>query len=215
MSKQKLTLRAAKAQKTKTNIFETALMLFRTYGYDNVTIDEITRSAGVSKGTFYSHFGNKESVLIAQYQKINNYYEDAFALIPSEITAGERLLFLAETIVRYNVDICDVDTMRIVYVSQLTNKHAMQLLYDKTRLIHRSLLETVEDGRNSGEFHFLISSEKLVDLIMSLIRGLVYDWCACDGKTNLKADTKNLFSVIVTCLQSGLLLTENNLENDL
>jgi AcrR family transcriptional regulator len=44
-------------------IYEAALSLFRTQGYDATTVDEITRHAGVAKGTFFNYFPTKDAVL--------------------------------------------------------------------------------------------------------------------------------------------------------
>ncbi len=68
--KKRITQRALNALDTKKRIQKTALSLFPKYGYDNVTVDEITKKAGVSKGTFYTHFETKESVLVEQFLNI-------------------------------------------------------------------------------------------------------------------------------------------------
>lgn len=48
----KLTQRQINALETKNTIYNTALKLFAKYGYDRVTVDEIAKYAGVSKGSF-------------------------------------------------------------------------------------------------------------------------------------------------------------------
>ena len=44
-------------------IYEAALCLFRTQGYDSTTVDQITRHAGLAKGTFFNYFPTKDAVL--------------------------------------------------------------------------------------------------------------------------------------------------------
>ncbi len=44
-------------------IYEAALSLFRTQGYDSTTVDQITRHAGLAKGTFFNYFPTKDAVL--------------------------------------------------------------------------------------------------------------------------------------------------------
>ena len=51
-----------KAQK-KDNIRRAALELFRTYGFQKVSIGEIARRAGVSQVTIYNHFDSKEGLV--------------------------------------------------------------------------------------------------------------------------------------------------------
>ena len=42
--------------KTKRKIFETSMKLFAEKGYEATSIEEITATVGVAKGTLYYHF---------------------------------------------------------------------------------------------------------------------------------------------------------------
>jgi TetR/AcrR family transcriptional regulator len=48
--------------KTKRAIFQSAIKIFSTNGYDGATMDEISANAGVAKGTVYYHFKSKDEV---------------------------------------------------------------------------------------------------------------------------------------------------------
>ena len=48
--------------KTKRKIFEASLKLFSEKGYDATSIEEITATVGVAKGTLYYHFNSKEEI---------------------------------------------------------------------------------------------------------------------------------------------------------
>ena len=48
--------------KTKRKIFETSMKLFAEKGYDATSIEEITATVGVAKGTLYYHFGSKGEI---------------------------------------------------------------------------------------------------------------------------------------------------------
>ena len=48
--------------KTKRKIFEASLKLFSEKGYDATSIEEITATVGVAKGTLYYHFTSKEEI---------------------------------------------------------------------------------------------------------------------------------------------------------
>lgn len=48
--------------KTKRKIFETSMKLFADKGYDATSIEEITATVGVAKGTLYYHFTSKEEI---------------------------------------------------------------------------------------------------------------------------------------------------------
>ena len=48
--------------KTKRKIFETSMQLFAQKGYDATSVEEITATVGVAKGTLYYHFSSKEEI---------------------------------------------------------------------------------------------------------------------------------------------------------
>jgi TetR/AcrR family transcriptional regulator, transcriptional repressor for nem operon len=52
-------------QKTRARIVESARVLFNRHGFESVTIDEVMKGAGLTRGGFYHHFHNKESLYAA------------------------------------------------------------------------------------------------------------------------------------------------------
>lgn len=57
---------------TKEKILEAALDLFSKYGYDAVSISDISNTLGLSKGALYKHYENKRDILkqiIAEMEK--------------------------------------------------------------------------------------------------------------------------------------------------
>lgn len=49
---------------TKNQIYDTAVELFHKKGYEKVTIEDITKSIGIAKGTFYNFFSSKREILL-------------------------------------------------------------------------------------------------------------------------------------------------------
>jgi TetR/AcrR family transcriptional repressor of nem operon len=52
----------------KARLLDAALTVIRTKGYADATVDELCRAAGVSKGSFFHHFADKEALAIAAAQ---------------------------------------------------------------------------------------------------------------------------------------------------
>lgn len=52
-----------KAERTKAKLTASARKLISERGFDNVSVEEITKDAGVAKGTFYHYFVCKEDVV--------------------------------------------------------------------------------------------------------------------------------------------------------
>jgi len=57
------TRRTRKKERTRREIYNTAMRLFAENGYDGVTIEDICRNANVAKATFFLHFANKAALL--------------------------------------------------------------------------------------------------------------------------------------------------------
>ena len=53
-----------KGQATRAAILDTAHEVFKEKGYYGLSISEITRRCGVSQGSFYQYFRNKEEVFL-------------------------------------------------------------------------------------------------------------------------------------------------------
>ena len=61
---------------TRDTIIETAFLLFLKKGFKAVTLTDLEKAVGMTKGTFYYHFLNKEEVLkegvTRYYRMLNN-----------------------------------------------------------------------------------------------------------------------------------------------
>lgn len=51
-------------EQVKKTIIDTSIAIFKEKGYENTTIDEITKKVGIAKGTFYNFYPSKNQVLI-------------------------------------------------------------------------------------------------------------------------------------------------------
>jgi TetR/AcrR family transcriptional repressor of nem operon len=50
-------------------LVESALEQFHTRGFHNCSVEDITRSAGVPKGSFYNHFASKDALAVEALQQ--------------------------------------------------------------------------------------------------------------------------------------------------
>ena len=81
------------AEATRTRILNTAYRLFRRQGYTRVSLDEIARSAKVTKKTVYYHFESKDQLLATVLEAQHELALAAFK------TFGESLNGSAEQII--------------------------------------------------------------------------------------------------------------------
>lgn len=58
--------------RTRTRIVDSARVLFNRHGFERVTIDDVMRRAGLTRGGFYHHFENKASLYAAAVSSFNS-----------------------------------------------------------------------------------------------------------------------------------------------
>src|SRR5512135_1945561 len=54
-----------RSEETRSRILDAAIKLFSSRGYNQASVDDICREAGISKGAFYHHFKSKQALFLA------------------------------------------------------------------------------------------------------------------------------------------------------
>ncbi|MFI5678346.1 TetR/AcrR family transcriptional regulator [Streptomyces cellulosae] len=72
-------------------ILDTALRLFTEQGYDETTIAQIAREAGVSQRTLFRYFGTKEDLLGGDQDRFGQVLADTISELPADVGVWEAL----------------------------------------------------------------------------------------------------------------------------
>ena len=72
----KATKRALQAQRTKENIYRCGVKLFREYGFEAVTVEQLAKAAGVGIGTFYHYYPSKMALYTELFIHAEDYFEE-------------------------------------------------------------------------------------------------------------------------------------------
>ena len=98
--------------KKKKQIYETATALFKRYGFDRVSIEEICSKADVSKMTFYKYFSNKKTLI--KYiitELIDRSDQEYDAILSSNVSFDQKVRLLIEKKIK-DTDITGQDFLR-------------------------------------------------------------------------------------------------------
>lgn len=91
-------IRTTAKEQTRKTLLEVGFALAETTGFDGLTVNAITDAAGVAKGTFFHHFKDRASYLVALHQQFHDRILEriqvALAGVPS---GGQRLAVIAAT----------------------------------------------------------------------------------------------------------------------
>ena len=151
--------RSAKSNENKNRIIKAALKLINDNGFDDVSVLEITKEAGVSKGAFYIHFKSKEDLIV---QQINYFYDDM--KLEGDHSRYEKLRhFLLESLKHIKEG--------GLKMAQGWFSHSVQgSFYGKSKLAYDlGYVEELYDGKNAKE-------------IVSVYYGALNLWCFTDDE---------------------------------
>lgn len=74
--------RSAKGKQTRSLLYETAIQLFSEQGYEQTTLRQIAKEAGVSPGLLYKYYPNKVAVVLELYDQLSLTFEEAAQSMP-------------------------------------------------------------------------------------------------------------------------------------
>lgn len=190
----KPTKRALQAAETKKKLLKAAFTLFAERGYDNVTVEDITKYAGVSKGTFYSHFIAKEAVLTEHFKQIEDLYVEAYRNMPKKLSTGEKVIRLADAVCEFCEKECGLAFMRVIYANHLLhNEHEMNVMNHPERKSIPILKEIFEEGKRRGEIPDIVDNDIFAREVAHMAHGIIYDWCMDGGSFSLREENRRIF----------------------
>ena len=65
-------------------VIDVALGMFLENGFDNTTLEQITRATGISKRSFFRYFGTKEDIVLGDLENQGRILAEALAARPAE-----------------------------------------------------------------------------------------------------------------------------------
>lgn len=139
-----MSLRETKKENNKRAILESAISLFNENGYDNTSIEQIARRAGVGKGTVYSYFTTKKSI-------IKGFCEYELEKIHLQLVEQS------------NPDATILEQMLIIYMTEF--RHVTQNREFGRLYMREALFPKDEDVRSTTEL-----DEKYFDLLFPILK---------------------------------------------
>jgi TetR/AcrR family transcriptional repressor of nem operon len=116
----------ARALLTRTNLLNAALKVIRTKGYSATTVDDICAAAGVTKGSFFHHFANKEELAVEATKYWTEVTGGLFANAPYNQIEDPRERILAYIDFRAQIvegDLADVTCLLGTMVQETYDSH--------------------------------------------------------------------------------------------
>jgi len=181
---------------TKGKIVSAAWKLFYEQGYDNTTVEEIVEESGTSRGSFYHYFEGKDALL----SSLSYLFDDKYEALKEPLTqidpAFQKLIFLNQELFGMIENQIALDLLTRMYSTQLVTKGEKHVL-DYNRVYYKLLRQIAKEGQEKGELRDDISVNEIVKLYAMCERGLLYDWCLCNGDYSLKQYAKTVMPMFL------------------
>ena len=169
------------AQETKRKLISTALELLKEKGFDAINVEDITKKAGVAKGTFYTYFKRKEDIVL-------DISRVPFGEIAQELQKMSDLKLIDKLTHYFHrfmecVESCGINTCRQWTRDVLDpnnvpeNKDGQKWKYD-----YEMLRDILANAVNTGELKKDAPVELLAHVLICELYGMMTCWCMSDGK---------------------------------
>jgi len=186
-----MSLREKKKLETKNKIFEVSGRLFKEKGFENTTVDEITKEAGIAKGTFFNYFPTKEALLMYfGEQKEELIYDliekETIKSIPIKEKIQNLLVFLAKSYEK------DKELTKLLMFEYHRNIMHIGLKPDEPKTsIHRLskiLFDFLEEGVKKGEIKNHIDVRKAAENLTAIYFHSLIVWLKSESDYSFSSD---------------------------
>ncbi|MEW5596296.1 TetR/AcrR family transcriptional regulator [Peribacillus frigoritolerans] len=190
-----------RGEKTREKILQISLKLFSEKGYDKVTVDEIVKKSGTSKGSFYQHFSAKSDIFLVRFIEVDDYYREVFRSFPVDMDATEKLFIFIRKLMRFLEVEMGKDLMKVIYSSALDSKEHTYFLNSNRSLfkIIRSLIEEAKEQNDIGTDQ---SVNEISQLIFQSLMGIIYHWGLNNSELSLESLSIPLTKTIINGLKT-------------
>jgi AcrR family transcriptional regulator len=158
-------------------------------GFNKITIEDISKKAGVSIGTFYHYFKSKDDILFEVYQRADNYFKDVLDKMNSD-NSLDQIIEYFQYYARYSEQ---ANIGFTTHLYSIENKFFLK----KGRLMQTILEDIIKRGQENNEIIKTKTPEEIVDLLFLIARGVIFDWGLKDGKYKLENRMTELFNLQV------------------
>lgn len=175
--------REIKKREKRERLLNASLRLFREKGYEQTKVSEITRAAGVAKGTFFNYFPTKERVLLALGEQMLGRLGrvETRDVFQQKNTRGKvKAMFYALA--------SGLDADRELVKEMVYRGLRLPDLVDNSRAqldFRAMLILLIEQGKRKGEIREDVDVSFVADTLYTLYFQQIVIWCSTDFQTSL------------------------------
>lgn len=170
------------SHKVKENIAKCAIELFKSEGYDSVSVNEICEKANVSRSVFYTMFKGKRGILDYVVSKPQQNDDDGFRRFADAENDFERIWQLFERFIFIALDFGPKLTSRL-FIMQFESPQGIR---DAVHALDDLFATLAKNCAKSGIIETEEPPELLSRIATDLIIHELYVWCSQNGNFSLR-----------------------------
>ena len=182
--------------RTKQKLINAVIALAFEKGYDNVTVRDICKRAGVSNGAFYHHYATKDALSREAYLSLDLLVTDELLGKLEDMKPLAALQYILELQVRYVESLGSV--MCDYYKILLSGENIS--LFAPERPYYQAVLAQIKRCLKEQRFKSTYDAEFLTDWILRFVRGCIVDWCIRGASVPLLPSYRENFSLLISGL---------------
>ena len=190
------TLRSRKRKFARTAIWETAIELFARKGFDETTIDDISKAAGISSRTFFRYFSSKNELMTETALGYAIALTEAISGCPREYSPSEVLRETVSTVARQAAAFPHAEAILHIV---MTSPSAREARMSRMPEVQRRVAEAY--ARRSGQSEEDVMPGMLASLTFMIMDLALQAWYE-DGRRNMSAKVDRVFEALGRVIRS-------------
>ena len=170
------------SHKVKENIAKCAIKLFKSEGYDSVSVNEICQKANVSRSVFYTMFKGKRGILDYVVSKPQQNDDEGFRRFADAENDFERIWQLFERFISIALDFGPKLTSRL-FIMQFESPQGIR---DAVHALDDLFATLAKNCAKNGIIETEEPPELLSRIATDLIIHELYVWCSQNGNFSLR-----------------------------
>lgn len=170
------------AESLKKQITDHAVRLFRERGYENVSVNDICKAAGIARSTFYLTFSGKKNIIDKMLSDVRLNRDEFFGDFIAAGNDFERMWILC---CRY-LSVAESNGPEVTGALLRLDLMGEINILDSVHTVDGWFVQMTKNAQNAGVILCPEPAESLAPLGVDIAYYTTYEWCRRKGSFNLR-----------------------------
>ena len=170
-----------------------AIDLFKTYGYNNVSVRQICNAAGVPRSTFYSMYSGKDDLVISIYTVNMDISEEKLEELAHTKNDLERIWAIYSQYIKLAMNV-GTEVSAALMIIELNRNVG---IYDAMKKVRRYTVALCQNCQEQGLVTNPWPAEQLIPMVSASLNNQVFEWCRRKGDYPLMKNARMTFEALL------------------